>query len=294
MIYLFYVVDLHHLLHFGTPQYNSSENQYRNATISRVTRYRIQNTGGSLTTDYTSRAVLLGETKTTGIPLTFETHAGGTILFGRDSTLLVSTGDGAHHEGVDVGNDSRTYFQASLDHGMMRANENVGALRSQMVNSLCGKLLRIDPNTGNGVPSNPFYDAANPRAPQSRVWTLGLRNPYRITLEPNTGSTNASDGNPGTFLVGDVGWFKIEDFHAIDKAGLNCGWPIYEGLDPTFAYYGQNVPNLDEPRPANLRKPLRTTYVVRYEPQSSYPSFYARTPRLGLQSQHRPNPGTRL
>lgn len=246
-VYLFYVVDLHHLLYFGTPQYNSNTNEYQNASVSRVTRYKLNKVGTTYLADYSSRTVLLGESKTTGVPVTFETHAGGTILFGNDGSLLVSTGDGAHHEGIDVGNDSRTYFQASLNFGMMRPEENVGTLRAQMVNSLCGKILRLDPATGNGLPSNPFYDPANPRSPQSRVWTLGLRNPYRLCVQPNTGSTNPADGNPGTLLVGDVGWFKWEDFHIIDKAGLNCGWPLYEGLEPTYIYYGTNVRNLDEP-----------------------------------------------
>ncbi|AQG81171.1 hypothetical protein AWR27_18710 [Spirosoma montaniterrae] len=245
LMYLFYTVDLHHVLNFGTAQYSSTTNQYHNATISRVSRFRVQNTNGTLTAN--SRTVLVGESATTGIPVTFESHAGGTILFGEDGTLLVSTGDGAHHEGVDVGGRTDTYFQASLNFGMMRSNENVGALRAQMVRSLCGKVLRIDPATGNGVSSNPFYDAANPRSPQSRVWTLGLRNPYRMSLKPNTGSTNPADGNPGTLLIGDVSWYQIEEFHVVDKAGLNCGWPVYEGLDPTISYNGTNVRNLDEP-----------------------------------------------
>jgi PKD repeat protein/glucose/arabinose dehydrogenase len=247
LIYLFYQVDLHYLLYYGTPQYSSTANLYRHATISRVTRYHLQNSGGNLTTDYNSRHVLLGESITTGVPVTYESHAGGTLLFGRDGTLLLATGDGGHHEGVDVGNRSDTFFQESLDYNMMRANENVGAMRSQMVNSMCGKILRLDPATGNGVSSNPFYDPANPRSPQSRVWTLGLRNPYRMVLQDSTGSTIASDGNPGTLLIADVGWYKIEDFHIVDKSGLNCGWPVYEGLEPTISYNGTNVSNFDEP-----------------------------------------------
>lgn len=247
LIYLFYVVDLYHLLQANDPDYDKSRNEYHNATIARVTRYRIQDTGGTVTTDYSSRKVLIGETRSTGIPVTFEAHAGGCVLFGRDGTLLVGTGDGAHHEGVDVGNRADTYFQASLDFGMMRPNENVGALRAQMLNSMCGKILRIDPNTGQGIASNPFYNPTQPNAPSSKVWAMGLRNPYRITMKPNTGSTTASDGKPGTLLVADIGWYKIEDVHVVDKPGLNCGWPLYEGLEPTISYYGTNRQNLDEP-----------------------------------------------
>src|SRR6185369_11404121 len=38
-IYLLYTVDRHHLLFFGTPNYNPNSNQYNAATIGRVTRY---------------------------------------------------------------------------------------------------------------------------------------------------------------------------------------------------------------------------------------------------------------
>jgi hypothetical protein len=38
-IYLYYLVDRHHLLHFGTPSYSASTNEYFNATIMRCTRY---------------------------------------------------------------------------------------------------------------------------------------------------------------------------------------------------------------------------------------------------------------
>ena len=247
LFYLFYVVDRHHLLYYGTSQYNKDANDYFNATISRVTRYRAGNTNGSLIADRNSRQVLLGESKSTGIPLLYESHAGGTLLFGRDGTLLVSTGDNASYDAIDVGNERNTYVQTAINEGIMRPAENVGALRSQMITSLCGKVLRIDPNTGDGVASNPFYTGSNPRAPQSRVWSLGLRNPFRMSLQPNTGSTSPNDANPGTLFVGDVGWYTNEDLHRIDRGGLNCGWPLYEGLDTAPGYYGRSVRNQDEP-----------------------------------------------
>ena len=247
LLYLFYAVDRHHLLYANNPAvYNPAGDQYYDASISRVSRYRIDNTNGTLTADVNSRFVLLGETKSTGIPLVHESHAGGTLLFGRDGTLLVSTGDNATYEGVDVGSNPNTYFQTALNDGILRPAENVGSLRSQMLGSLCGKVLRLNPNTGDGVPGNPFYDGANPRAPRSRVWALGLRNPYRMTMQPGTGSTNAADANPGTLLLSDVGWNTSEEFDVVDRAGLNFGWPLYEGMDQTSYYYGMNIRNQDE------------------------------------------------
>ena len=247
LLYLFYAVDRHHLLYAGNPAlYNPAGDQYYDASISRVSRYRINNTNGTLTADVNSRFVLLGETKSTGIPLVHESHAGGTLLFGRDGTLLISTGDNATYEGVDTGSNPNTYFQTALNDGILRPAENVGSLRSQMIGSLCGKVLRINPTTGDGVSSNPFYDAANPRAARSRVWALGLRNPYRMAMQPGTGSTNPADANPGTLLLSDVGWNTAEEFDVVDQAGLNFGWPLYEGMDQTSYYYGMNIRNQDE------------------------------------------------
>jgi hypothetical protein len=71
-------------------------------------------------------------------------------------------------------------------------------------------LLRIDPVTGNGVSSNPYYSAAQPRSPKSRVWAFGLRNPYRFSIKPGTGSNNPAAGDVGEIFVGDVGWNTYE------------------------------------------------------------------------------------
>ncbi len=249
LIYLFYQVDRHHLLNFGTPQYNAATNEYYKPSISRVTRYKLNNNNSVFTADYASRKVLLGESKSTGVPLVHESHAGGQIVFGADGTLLVTTGDNASYASTDVGSAGETYWQQAIADGIMRSQENVGALRAQMLNSHCGKLLRLDPNTGDGVSNNPHFDAANPRSAQSRVWALGLRNPYRMSFKTGTGSKDPADGSPGTFLIADVQWNTWEDMHMVEKAGTNCGWPIFEGIDPAGGYYSAsaNVKNQDEP-----------------------------------------------
>ncbi|WP_080055167.1 RICIN domain-containing protein [Spirosoma aerolatum] len=253
LIYLLYVVDRHHLLHFGTSSYSDTKDEYFNATISRISRYKVNTTNDGLLADLTSRKVLLGESQSTGIPLTHESHAVGTLLFGHDGTLLVSTGDNASYISADLGSSSETYWQTAINDGILRANENVGAFRAQMPTSLCGKILRLDPNTGDGVPGNPFYIPANSRSAASRVWTLGLRNPYRMSLQPGTGSTKAVDGNPGVLLVGDVGWNNWEEMHIIRQGGENAGWPIYEGIleNSVYALAAQTIENKDEPNPSN-------------------------------------------
>ncbi|WP_299227852.1 PQQ-dependent sugar dehydrogenase [uncultured Psychroserpens sp.] len=246
LVYMYYMVDREHLMDFGTSDYDPNDNDYFEASISRLTRYQLNIGSSPLTTNYASRTVLLGESVSTGVPLTHQSHAGGTVLFATDGTLLVSTGDNASYSSVDVGSAGETYYQQAIDDGIMRPEENVGAFRSQMITSLCGKVLRLDPDTGDGVASNPYYEMSNPRSAKSRVWALGLRHPFRMSIQPNSGSTDPTDGNPGIIHVADVGWATWEDLHIFDKAGLNGGWPLYEGLTIHNGYYNSGTTNPDE------------------------------------------------
>ena len=248
-LYLYYVVDRHHLLNFGTPSYSSTADEYFAATIGRITRYTADAGTGFKTTDPASRKVLLGETPETGVPILHQSHGTGALLFGEDGSLLASSGDGASYSGVDVGSFNNTYWSDGLADGIIRSEENVGSFRSQMLESHNGKILRIDPATGDGLPSNPFYEAADPRSPRSRTWALGLRNPFRFSLIPGTGSSSPSIGRPGELLVGDVGWGTWEELHLIDEPGMNLGWPLFEGLTAQGGYTQAVTENRDAPNP---------------------------------------------
>ena len=248
--YLFYLVDRHHLLNFGTPAYNPATNDYNSATIGRVTRYTATlGAGGSYTVDPASRKILIGATKTTGVAATGASHVTGSLVFGTDGTLLIGTGDGASGADADAGSNSTTNYAQALADGIIRPQENVGAYRSQMINCLNGKILRIDPLTGAGIPSNPYYNAAAPNDPSSKVWTLGLRQPFRMSLKPGTGSTDPTAGNPGTLYIGDVGYFTWEEVDVVDRPRQNLGWPIFEGLEPNDQFTAKPTANQDAPNP---------------------------------------------
>src|SRR5262245_55870296 len=147
-IYLLYVVDRHHLLYFGTPNYNPNANIYDEATIGRLTRYTCRAVDGFRSVDPASRLVLIGATKEAGFPILSETHGIGSLLFGQDGTLLVSCGDGASPRGADIGGASDgSLGPQGLADGIIRPKEDVGGYRSQLLDSLSGKILRIDPNT---------------------------------------------------------------------------------------------------------------------------------------------------
>jgi glucose/arabinose dehydrogenase len=246
-VYLLYVVDHHHLAKFGTPSYNPSANEYHTATIGRITRYTARASDSFHSVDPASRLVLVGETASAGFPIMFYTHGVGSLLFGADGSLIASCGDGAAL--TDGGSESTSYYAQALSEGIIRPKENIGGFRAQMVDSLSGKLIRLDPATGNGLPSNPFYDSSAPRSPRSRVYALGLRNPCRVTMRPGTGSHLQSDGFPGIFYIGDVGYFTWEELSVCTGPGLNFGWPIFEGYTPPASYADLNPANQDAPNP---------------------------------------------
>ena len=268
-VYLLFVVDRHHLLNCDSPQvgepvcgasYSAVTNEYTQATIGRIVRYRAVIPAGqsdyrnARAIDYSTRRTLLGDTfrgqpKNTGCPIVHSSHGVGTLLFGMDGTLLATCGDGASFNSTDVGSASESYYIAALDNGIIDSAQNVGAFRSQLLSSHSGKILRLDPDTGNGLASNPFFESAAPRSARSRVWALGARNPFRMTIRPLSGSHNPSVGNPGVLYLGDVGWNTWEDMHVVRSGGENLGWPLFEGLTAHGGYTSADTQNLSAPNP---------------------------------------------
>jgi len=248
-IYLMYVVDYHHARYFGTPQYNPNTDEYFRDTIGRVTRYTANAFDGFRSVDPGSRLVLLGDTLTNGIPVCHQSHSVGALIFGEDGTLLVSCGDGASYETVDVGGPISGSSNTCLPEGIITPTQDVGAYRSQLINCYNGKVLRLDPASGSGLPTNPFYDPADPFAARSRVWSMGLRNPFRTTLRPGTGNPDPAAGDPGSIYIGDVGWNQWEELNVARAAGYNFGWPAYEGMTLMTDYVNASPYNLDAPNP---------------------------------------------
>lgn len=161
-------------------------------------------------------------------------HNGGTLRFGPDGYLFISTGDGGWQG--DPYDNAQSRF------------------------SLLGKMLRIDVDGGAtgmpyGIPDdNPFagpgrYDNPYPgQAPapegerrrnkedinavnsddrknrppvRAEIWALGFRNPWQFSFDPATGD----------FYVGDVGadsWEEIDFQPAGEIGGQNYGWDWLE------------------------------------------------------------------
>ena len=127
-------------------------------------------------------------------------HKGGTLFFDKSGRLLISLGDG--------GSSSAT---------------------AQNNNTLLGKILRIDPST-DAFPNDASRDyaipAANPFATGggglAEIHINGLRNPFRMSVDPVTGD----------LFIGDVGQSAIEEIDRVAASAtglINMGWNVCEG-----------------------------------------------------------------
>ncbi|MEY9128405.1 DUF4082 domain-containing protein [Bradyrhizobium yuanmingense] len=131
-----------------------------------------------------------------------DSHSIGAVHFGPDGYLYLTVGDGTSYNFVDP-----------------------RAVRVQDIHNLSGKLLRIDPVTGEGAPGNPYYQASDPNSNQSKVFYYGIRNAYRFSFDPVTNLP----------VLGDVGWNNWDEINT-GQAGSNFGWPYLEGPDRTASY----------------------------------------------------------
>jgi glucose/arabinose dehydrogenase len=131
----------------------------------------------------------------------YANHNGGILQLGPDGFLYIGVGDGGY---------------AGDPHD-----------NAQNTGVLLGKVLRIDPRNPSGgrpygiPPGNPFADGSKGRP---EVWAYGLRNPWRLSFDPPS----------GTLWIADVGQDKYEEVDRADAAtpGVNYGWSQREALHP--------------------------------------------------------------
>ena len=224
-----------------------------------------------LTADPTSTTVLTETVLINNWCQQFPSHSMGTLFFGPDGALYVSAGEGASFTKLDHGQYGNTYAGDQVNPcgdpptaaGTPPPNDGTaegGALRSQSLNRrpgepvvLNGTILRVDPATGEALPTNPLYGSSDANA--RRIIGYGLRNPFRFTFRPGTHE----------IWVGDVGasaWEEIDRIITTTAATVNnFGWPCYEGdnsgsaIMPGFQSANLNICNTLYANPGSVTAP---------------------------------------
>jgi glucose/arabinose dehydrogenase len=221
------------------------------ASWSALLRVRLATGAAGVVALPESRQYLLGERRPDGraptaIAALQDSHSNGALRFGSDGTLLLAAGDGARYYGVDPGGldpegfDDFLHPQTGL-RGPLPKPQDTGAFRALSEQSLAGKVLRLDPDTGLGLPSNPWFDG-DADSLRSRLWAKGLRNPFRMALDPGRGSLDPAHGLPGLLVVSDVGSALFEELNAFSSGGFDGGWPCREGPWAQPDYQGFALP----------------------------------------------------
>jgi len=170
------------------------------------------------------------------VPDIADNHNGGDLHFDTQGYLNWSMGDGG------VQNDPNGFAQCT---GRKKADNTPGSCHTTTGSGptyyLLGKIIRLDVHSSTASapanfcgatagqpapyaipPGNPFTDVGAHPQDCAEIFNWGFRNPFRFSIDSQTGD----------MLIGDVGQNTFEeiDFQAAGSVGQNFQWNACEGL----------------------------------------------------------------
>lgn len=146
----------------------------------------------------------------------FASHQAGSLEFGPNGLLYLSTGDNTNpfasdgHAPID-NRDDRTNWDAQRSAGN--------------TNDLRGKILRIRPTeSGYEIPVGNLFKPGTAKT-RPEIFVMGCRNPFRLSLNPRTSTLYWGEVGPDARKDTDKGPMGYDEVNQAKSAG-NYGWPF--------------------------------------------------------------------
>ncbi len=173
--------------------------------------------------DLTSKKVLLE------VPTQREQccHTGGSIAWDKDGNLFLSTGDNTSPRATTYSPSDERPDRSPWD--AQKSSSNTNDLR--------GKIIRIKPlaNGTYSIPDGNLF-AKGTALTRPEIYTMGHRNPFRISVDKRTGYLYWGEVGPDAnadSLVGPAGHDEVGQA----KKASNQGWPYFVGDNKAYTKF---------------------------------------------------------
>ncbi len=185
-------------------------------------------------------------------------HTGGSIAFGPDNLLYLSTGDNStpfDEKGVKYVNSGYAPLNDIPGHEQFDARRSSGN-----TNDLRGKIIRIKVNEDGSydIPEGNLF-AKGTEKTRPEIYTMGHRNPYRISVDPKKGYLYWGEVGPDARedSMDTRGPRGYDEMNQAREAG-NYGWPLFIGDNKPYVDYnyqtGESGKAFDPKKPINDSK----------------------------------------